>query len=238
VRSPAEMADAFARGAIAVLAWPFGDAPTVRTGKITRAAELQSIIELINRVDRHENIDRLEAVLKNDPTLAFRLMRYINSPAFGLRVEVSSFRHAIMLLGHDRLKRWLALLLVSGSRDMEMKPLVFAAVRRGLLMDELGRGNADEEQRSELFISGVFSLLDRMLRQPFDDLLRAIPVADTVRAALVDGGGPHAPYLNLVRAVESGSAFDIRDTSDALLMAPSEVNRALLRALLAARQLD
>jgi c-di-GMP-related signal transduction protein len=39
-------------------------------------------------------------VLKNDPTLAFRLLRYINSPAFGLSVEISSFRHALMILGY------------------------------------------------------------------------------------------------------------------------------------------
>jgi EAL and modified HD-GYP domain-containing signal transduction protein len=58
-------------------------------------------------------------VLKNDPTLAFRLLRYINSPAFGLRVEVTRFRHAIMLLGYQRLKRWLALLLASASKDRD-----------------------------------------------------------------------------------------------------------------------
>lgn len=233
-----EMAEAFSRGAIGVLGWPIGDPHPGAGGKGSRGPELQSIIDLINRVDRHENIDRLEAVLKNDPTLAFRLMRYINSPAFGLRVEVASFQHAIMLLGYERLKRWLALLLVSGQRDLDMKPLVYAAVRRGLMMDELGRGNADDAQRGEMFIAGVFSLLDNMLGQSFADLLRSIPVADTVRAALVDGSGPHASYLALVRSVESGSAFDIRDAAEALLMAPLEVNLALLRALLAARQLD
>ena len=47
---------------------------------------------------------------------------------------------------------------------------MFAAVRRGLLMEELGRSAGDEEMRSELFICGVFSLLDRMFQQPFSDL--------------------------------------------------------------------
>lgn len=236
--SAAEMADAFARGAIGVLAWPFGDAPTARTARPVRAPDLQSVVELIQRVDRHEDLARLEAVLDSDPTLAFRLLRYINSPAFGLRVEVASFRHAIMLLGHDRLKRWLSLLLVSGQRDLAMRPLAYAAVRRALLMDELARANGDETQRGELFICGVFSLLDRMLRQPFDALLESIPVADAVRAALVGGGGPHAPYLALARAIESGASIDIREATDTLMVTPAEVNRALLRALVAARQLD
>lgn len=237
-----EMAYAFGRGAIAVLGWPLGEprdnSAKAGTSNPRRAPELQTIIELINRVDRQESIERIEAVLKLDPTLAFRLIRYINAPAFGLRVEVSSFRHAVMMLGYDRLKRWLALLMVSGSRDPDLKPLVYAAVRRGLLMEELGRSSSDDSQRSELFICGVFSLLDRMLQQPFAELLQAIPVPDAVRLALLDEAGPHAPCLNLARALESASAWDIREAADRLMMAPQEVNGALLRALLAARQLD
>ena len=89
-----------------------------------------------------------------------------------------------------------------------------------------------------MFICGVFSLLDRMMGQPFADLLRSIPVAESIRAALVDGQGPHQPYLQLVQAVESASVYDIRSASEAILMGVADVNRAVLRALAAARQLD
>ena len=237
VRTLGQMTDAFARGAIAVLGWPIDDA-VVSSGKASAQPDLQAIVELINRVDRQEPVERLEAVMKNDPTMAFKLMRYINSPAFGLSVEITSFRHAIMLLGYQRLKRWLALLLASASRDVNMKPVIYAAVRRGLLMEELVRENGDPEQRGEMFICGVFSLLDRMMKQPFADLLQTIPVPEGVRAALVDDDGPLFPYLELVRAVESASVYDIRAASDNILMAVAEVNRAVLRALAAARQLD
>ena len=239
VRSMAQMTEAFGRGAIAVLGWPIdGGAPARTTGRGAQP-ELTAIVELINRVDRQEPIDRLEAVMKNDPTMAFKLMRFINSPAFGLSVEVTSFRHAIMLLGYQRLKRWLALLLASGSRDANQKPVIYAAVRRGLLMEELGRDSGcDDERRGELFICGVFSLLDRLMQQPFVDLLKSIPTSDAVRAALIDGSGPHQPYLALVQAVESAALFDIRAATEALMMTPAAVNKAVLRALVAARQLD
>ena len=237
VRTLVQMNDAFARGAIAVLGWPIDDT-IVSSGKSSAQPDLQAIVELINRVDRQESVDRLEAVMKNDPTMAFRLMRYINSPAFGLSVEVTSFRHAIMLLGYQRLKRWLALLLASASRDVNMKPVIYAAVRRGLLMEELVRESGDADKRGELFICGVFSLLDRMMRQPFADLLQTIPVPEGVRAALVDDAGPYHPYLELVRAIESASVYDIRAAADTMLLAVAEVNRAVLRALAAARQLD
>ena len=242
VRTLAQMTEAFGRGAIAVLGWPIDDtAPTKTTTTTRRGAqpELSAIVELINRVDRAEPIDRLEAVMKNDPTMAFKLMRYINSAAFGLSVEVTSFRHAIMLLGYQRLKRWLALLLAASNRDASMKPVVYAAVRRGLLMEELGRDSgADDERRGELFVCGVFSLLDRLMQQPFEDLLKSIPVSDAVREALVHQRGPHQHYLALVQAIESAALFDIRAAADALMMTTAAVNHATLRALVAARQLD
>jgi EAL and modified HD-GYP domain-containing signal transduction protein len=242
VRSMAELAEAFSRGAIAVLGWPIepAEAAPTASGRLRQPqAAISTVVELINRVDRGEPIDRLEAVMKNDPTLAFRLLRYLNSPAFGLRVEVTSFGHAIMLLGYQRLKRWLALLLASGSGDPTHKPLVYAAVRRGLLMEELGRdGGADDAQRGDLFVCGVFSLLDRMLHQPFAQLLDTIPTSDAVRDALQHERGPYQPMLALVQAIESAALYDIRDTADALLMALPAVNRAVLRALVAARQLD
>ncbi len=238
VRSMVEMTEAFARSAIAVLGWPIDDA-VAASGKGAAQPEMQSIVELINRVDAEEPIERLEAVLKADPTLAFKLIRYINSPTFGLKVEIASFRHAVMILGYRKLKRWLALLLASSSKDPNIKPVIYAAVRRGLLMEELGRDSGlENESRDELFICGVFSLLDRMMRQPFSELLSSLPVTENVRAALVDGAGPHHAYLELVRAVESASIYDIRSAAEALLINVPEVNRAVLRALAAARQLD
>ena len=237
VRTLAEMEQSFQRGAIAVLGWPIDDV-AANSGKGNARPELQFIVELINRVDREEPAERLEAVLKTDPTLAFRLMRYINSPAFGLSVEINSFRHAIMVLGYNRLKRWLALLLASASKDPNVKPVMYAAVRRGLLMEELGRQSASSDQRSEMFICGVFSLLDRLMGQPLPELMRSIPVPDTVRAALVDGSGPYHAQLELVCAVEAESVFDIRSAADATMLGLPEVNRAVLRALAGARQLD
>jgi EAL and modified HD-GYP domain-containing signal transduction protein len=236
VRSVAQVEQSFARGATAVLGWPIDEAVGHGTGKAGH--DLQVIVELINRVDRQESIDRLEATLTNDPTLAFRLVRYINSAAFGLRVEIGSFRHAIMMLGYQKLKRWLALLLASSSANPDLRPVMYAAVRRGLFMEELVRSAGDEQMGSELFICGVFSLLDVMMGQPFAQLLRSIPVPQNVADALVQSGGRHRPYLELARAIEQESLFDIRETAEALMLAPAEVNRALLRALVVARQLE
>jgi EAL and modified HD-GYP domain-containing signal transduction protein len=239
VRTLAELDASFKRGAVAVLGWPMDDVIEMNGTKAAGSRpDLQTIVELIRRVDKEEPVERIEATLKLDPTLAFKLMRYINSPAFGLSVEISSFRHAVMMLGYHRLKRWLALLLASASKDQDMKPVMFAAVRRGLLMEELVRGTGDDQMRNEAFICGVFSLLDRMMRQPFAELLKTIPVPESVHQALVDNAGPFAPYAEIVRAVEQESLFDIRECADRLMVSVAEINRAELRALATAAQLE
>jgi EAL and modified HD-GYP domain-containing signal transduction protein len=240
-RSSAAIEAAFQAGAAAVMGWPWEDPAPPARGRSTVPSDIQVVMELINGVDRDEPVSKLEAVLRRDPTLAFRLLRYLNSPAFGLSVEINSFGHALMMLGHQRLKRWLALLLVSSAKGNHARPVMFGAVRRGLLMEELVRGQdggGDAETRGEMFICGVFSLLDRLLQQPIAELLGSVPVPERVQLALRGEGGPYQPFLDLVRAIEQESVFDIREQSEALLLGPAAVNRAVLSALRAAQQLD
>lgn len=238
IRSTANADTAFERGAVAVLGWPHEDpAPKAVPGQKV-PSDITVVMDLIQGVEAEQPVARLEAILKRDPTLAFRLLRYLNSPAFGLSVEVTSFGHALMLLGYGRLKRWLVLLLASAGKGQKTRPLLHAAVRRGLLMEELVRNQGDRELAGELFICGVFSLLDKLLQQPFEQLLAGVPVPERVQQALRGEGGPHQPYLELAQAIESESLFDIRECAERLFLAQAEVNRALLQALRGARTLD
>jgi c-di-GMP phosphodiesterase len=241
VRSSAEVDAAFARGAVALLGWPWDEGSFVAppsNGRSSVPSDVATVMELIQGVEKELPVHQLEAVLRRDPTLGFRLMRYLNSAAFGLRVELNSFSHALMMLGYQRLKRWLALLLASSVKGANAKPVMFAAVRRGLLMEQLGRDQGDAEMRGEMFICGVFSLLDRMLLQPMADLLSNVPVPERVQQALRGDGGPFGAFLSLVQAIEQEAVFDIRELSEQLLLSPAAVNRALLVALHGARQLD
>lgn len=238
--SLAEVRQAFAQGAQAVLGWPLEEPlPAALARPRAPQADLATLLELVQRVQAQEPIERIEALLRRDPALAFKLLRYVNAPAFGLKVEITSFGHAVMLLGYRKLQRWLVLLLAAASRHPEGAPLRFAALRRGLLMEELGRdAGADEERRNELFVCGVFSLLEGLLQQPLAQLLRELPVPGAVRQALTQGDGPLAPWLQLARAAEAGNPMDLRQALAPLLLGPGEAARALLRALAHARQLD
>jgi EAL and modified HD-GYP domain-containing signal transduction protein len=237
-RTVEEAATCFERGAVALLGWQFDDPVPAGGGRHAVAPDLKVVFDLINGVDQEMPVAQLEAILKRDPALGFKLMRYLNSPAFGMSVEINSFGHAVMLLGYQRLKRWLVLLLSSAAKGPGAKPLMHASVRRGLFLEELVRSQRDSELSGEMFVCGVFSLLDKLLRQPFEQLLDSVPVPDRVQQALRGDGGPYLAYLDLVRAVENELVFDIRECAERLFLRPQDVNAALLRALHTARQLD
>ena len=90
------------------------------------------IIQLINLVRKRGQFRRIEELLKKDPTLSFNLLRFINSSGFGLSCEITSFRHAVMILGLKKLFRWAALLLTT-SRASGTAPAIgtTAVVRAG-----------------------------------------------------------------------------------------------------------
>jgi len=100
-----------------------------------------------------------------------------------------------------------------------------------LLMEQLGKGTVNDEQSGELFICGIFSLLDRMFNQPFDELFRSIPVTERVYQALSENAGPYQPYYRMVLALEGLGMMDIREAKDALLLSTQDVNMAVLNAL-------
>lgn len=230
VRTVATMKESFARGAHAVVGWPTED--ILRNhAKSGANPDYATIVELMSMIERGEDTVLMERLIRRDPALAWRLLRYINSPGFGLRTEVQSFRHAVMMLGYARLERWLALLLATSSRDPDMRPVMIASFRRGVLLEHLIGAGRDERVRDELFILGVFSMLDRMLDQPFEQLFESVHVPARVRETLVERRGPYAAYLGAIEALERGPGISLERAVHACSISLEQCNHAVLRAL-------
>jgi len=198
---------------------------------------MRVVLDAIQRIDRGGSAESVDHVLMRDPVLAFELLNHMNS-ATDLRIEAGSMRHAVSMMGQENLRHWLASLLSRCADDIHLRPANFAALRRGLLMRMLATGIGQWDARGELFMCGVFSLLDRIYARPVGELVRRLALPDRVHAALVDRSGPFFPLLELVRAIESEVPHDIRAASEAVFIQPIEINRALLRSLLVASQLE
>lgn len=230
----------FEHGAKGLVGWP-RDLGTLSSRDIR--AEVPVVVDLMNRVERQEPLDKLERALKADPTLVFRLLRHINSAALGLKVEVTALQQALMLLGYLPLLRWLSrMLLDAAAKEGASRPLVHLSVRRGFLMEHLSRAGRSTTlppgAASEMFLCGMFSLLDAIMQRPLGELVATLPLPERVRSSLLEPDGPYSLHLRWVEAVESGSVEGMRAALDVLQVAPVEANRALLRGLSAARALD
>lgn len=57
--------------------------------------------------------EELAKTIKADPSIAYRLLRFVNSAAFGFSMKISSIEHAVMLIGARRLKYWLRMVILS-----------------------------------------------------------------------------------------------------------------------------
>ncbi len=231
-----QMDRCFASGAGSIVGWPVEDAmERARPGDF--GSSFTTISRLIQLIDEDGDPAEMENVLASDPSLAFRLFRFVNSAAFGLRTEIQSFEHAMMMLGRKPLKKWLALLLTTASKDNSLKPVIYGSVRRGFLLEQMLSVDADQETRESGFILGVFSMLDKLFGRPFEELFEQVYVASPVYDALVHNTGPAMPYLNLVRAIESSPA-QVGEARDNAFVSGAHCNNSLIGALREANTLQ
>lgn len=230
VQSIAQMQAAFDAGISACVGWPFKDPISSRRAS-SISPSFATITELLGRIEGGDDIGVLENVIRQDPALAYRLLQMINSAAFGLRVEITSFRHCIMMLGYEKLKRWLSLLLSISSHEATTRPLMFASFIRGILLEKLASDSGDEQTGDDLFTLGVFSLIDKIFGKPIEQLLDSLHVAPEIRSALQKNEGRYASYLRVVRALEGGVTSDILNQLDSNLLSVRECNEKLLATL-------
>jgi c-di-GMP-related signal transduction protein len=204
--------------------------PVLVHGQSLRPAHA-NILQLINLVRKQASTAEIEEVLKRDPTLSFNLLRFINSAGFGVRSEVTSFKHAVMLLGLNRLFKWAALLLTT-SHGGNMPPAVgTTAVARGRLMELLAAELLPPEECDNAFVVGVFSLLDTMLGLSMETALATVSLPESVTQALLHGTGPLAPFLELTLACETGNDEAFGRTATQLGLNNNQVNWAHVQAL-------
>jgi len=204
--------------------------PVLVKGQTIRPAQA-AIIQLINLVRKQASTPEIEEVFKRDPTLSFNLLRFINSAGFGLRCEITSFRHAVMLLGLKKLFRWAALLMTTAGAQGGASAVGSAAVVRGRLMELLAAQLLSSEESDNAFVVGIFSLIDTMLGMPMKEALASITLPQSVTDALLHGSGELAPFLRLTLACENVDDAQFAEYTNALQLTGDQVNWAHLQAL-------
>jgi EAL and modified HD-GYP domain-containing signal transduction protein len=137
----------------------------------------------LNREDLDFN--RIEAILKSDASLSFKLLRYINSAAIGLRYPVTSLRQAMILLGEQSLKRWAMLTLAASMLEDKPQELLITGVVRGRFCELVCMRLGLNAFGIDPFLVGLLSVLDALFDRPMPELLEDLPVAADIKNALL-----------------------------------------------------
>jgi len=189
------------------------------------------IVRLMNLVRRNAEVREIEAALKQDVALSLKLLRYINSAGFGVSCEIQSFRHAVTILGYDRLHKWLSLLLVTASKYPTGPALMQTSIVRGRFMEIMGAQFFDKREVDDLFITGAFSLLDVLLGTSMEAILNEMKLPEMVMDTLLRRDSVYKPFLELAVASERDSDTSLAEMSSSLQLDAARVNRAQLQAL-------
>lgn len=197
-----------------------------------------TVLLLMEKIRSDCDVKELETLFKRDVALTFKLLRYINSAGFGLSCEVQSIRHAVAILGLKPLYRWLTLLLVNAGSGTTTNILARTAIVRGRLCELLGSQTLGKTDQENLFITGVFSLLDAMMETTMEEVLERIVLPENIYDALLNRSGMYGPILSLAEACETQDTDRIEDLAASLMLTPEQVTEAHLNSLAWAEQIS
>ncbi len=176
------------------------------------------------------SFDELEIIISQDPALAYKLLKIINSAAFALRQGVTSVKQALIFLGEEEIRAWLSLIALAGLSTDKSEELVKTACLRGRFMENLMRDCSAPVDPKEGFFTGLMSLLDAMSGIPLHKLIQGLPLSTEIIDALLYSRGAIAPYLELVTAYERAIHPKYQRYASTLDIEPETLLRCYLEA--------
>lgn len=182
--------------------------PDIVSGKKVEPFSLSynNIIKELNK--ENPNFKKIEKIIKQDLSMTYSLLRLINSAAYGY--DINSIRQGIVLLGIERLKKWC--LLYSFKKLNNQKPdlLLKTALIRAYFADSLKKYF---EIKEDLFVLGLFSLINAYLDRDFEDILAQISLKTEFKEALISRKGKFGTILEIIEIYEKSNWKELKNYS-------------------------
>lgn len=176
--------------------------PQVLAGKKMNSSELTKL-QLMEKLGHPDyDVNELAQIIAVDISLSYRLLRYINSAAFSLRSQIESVRQAIVMLGHKQLSQWLRVVVMSDlSTTKKTGELAYMSAMRARFLELVSSSDKSIPPES-MFLLGLFSLLDAILGQPMENVMKELPLDDDLRNALLGKESRGRQWLDLVETFD------------------------------------
>lgn len=186
-------------------------------------------LRLLEMVCRDElDMRELERSIKMEASICYRLLRYLNSPRFGLSLEIKSVRHAMAILGERELRRWVRLVVTIGMAEQRCSELVLMGLARARFCELL---SPKMRTKNDLFLLGLLSVMDAILEMPLERILAQVPVDHDTKSALSGQASPLRPIYRLMLAQESGEWEEARGLATQLRLTDEEASELWWQAM-------
>jgi len=159
--------------------------PVVLSGRKPPAFKLhyQRLLSEIHRPGASRR--QLEEIIRQEMSLVFKLLRYVNSARFAFSGHVESIRQALVLLGDDGIRKWASLVILSAMADDKPRELVVLAMIRARLCELIGPLMGLGERTADLFLMGMFSLLDAIMDCRLEETIPELRLNEEVTLTLL-----------------------------------------------------
>lgn len=176
--------------------------PRAMAGQKVKANQvvLIRLLQILN--DPKATPEKIEKLILQDPVLTYKLLRIVNSAAYSLVREVESVAQAVVLLGLEQVKKWVAVISLdahNGKPEELTRNLLARAHMCELIAIKLKRQPA-----SAYFMVGMMSGIHLLLDIQPQELLEQLPLADDIKLAISENKGPLGKLLSNVICYEKG----------------------------------
>jgi EAL and modified HD-GYP domain-containing signal transduction protein len=198
----------------------------------TQAASRTLALQLVQLVSADADTHEIEALLRQDPTLSYHLLRLVNSLGMGSGRRVTSFSQAILILGRSQLRRWLNLMLFSSREGDQRSAMLLSRVAvRARLMELLSKASGEDKPHQEqAFMVGMFSLLGVLFGMPLEEVLKPLTISESVQQALLSHAGEMGQLLCVVEAAERADDAALGACLATLQLDGAAYNRSMVDA--------
>lgn len=169
--------------------------------------------------------------IKAESSLSYRLLRYLNSPAFPLLTEVRSIPHALSLLGERGIRRWVSLVAIACMGEGKPIELVMLPLIRARFLELLATPAGMESSASDLFLLGLLSVLDAILDMKMADVLREVAVDEEIRNALLGEPNRFRELFEIVLYYERGDWEGVHEAAAQLLIPDGVVPNLFIQSV-------
>jgi len=163
-----------------------------------------AMIRLMSQINAAEfDVTALGELVSHDVSISYKLLNYLNSAYFSRLQPISSITQAISYLGEKGFKLFVSLIATSMLAENKPNALVKLAVTRARFLQLIGIEL--KKDSSEMFLLGLFSLMDAMLDRNMKEIFKQLPLTEKVNAALIDRTGELYVFIRLIETYETGN---------------------------------